>query len=99
MSREAGRGRDLRDPWLSHRRFFTNLIDSSQGATRSGRNYSLTKNHAQEGSAVPMFRRYISGRIWSSMRDEFDCGFDGQFDLDELPGSKSTRVLHQSSIG
>ncbi|MDW9508799.1 DUF4365 domain-containing protein [Sinorhizobium meliloti] len=42
----------------------------------------LTKNHAQEG----LSRAYVqalssAARVWLSMKDEFDYGFDGQLDL------------------
>jgi len=55
---------------------------NQQIASRDDGGILLTRNHAQEG----LSRAYVQAlssvaRIWSSMKDEFDYGFDGQFDL------------------
>ncbi len=42
----------------------------------------LTKNHAQEGLSRAYMQAVSStARVWMSMQDEFDYGFDGQLDL------------------
>lgn len=42
----------------------------------------LTRNHAQEGISRAYMQAVSStARVWMSMHDEFDYGFDGQLDL------------------
>ncbi len=66
----------MRDPQPFYASFGANDEVSHAGGA------VLTKNHAQEGlSRAYMHAVSSTARVWMSMKDEFDYGFDGQLDL------------------